>query len=225
MDNKVWLLAGLVLVAGVGLSRAVSGAVSKPGLKKGDRILLMGDSLGVGLQTPMKGISDKSGLDTAFQSISVGGTATFQYAPSTKFTNGCGTPNCKERFKAALATFKPTIVLISLGTNDAYGTIDGATIAASSAEIIKMAQDAGAKVVWIGPPTMQAVYSYDTKEGTHVSLKWRPEIIEAIREAAKKSGAAWFDSTGLDLKRFDGLHPNPAAAAGWAANIWQWLSV
>ena len=226
MDNRAWLLAGLVLVAGVSIVKAVSGVSSRPGMKKGDRLLVMGDSLGVGLEPHIKGLaaSDKE-LGIQVMGISVGGTATFQYAPSTAFTNGCGSPNCKMRLKTALESFKPTIVMISLGTNDVYGTIAGATIASSADEIVKLCQAAGAKVVWISPPKMQPIYSYSTEAAGQVTLKWRPEVMEVLKDTVIKDGVAWFDSTGLDLPRSDGLHPNAKAAAGWAANIWQWLTL
>ena len=210
MNSKAWLLAGLVLVAGIGLVKATAGA-SVPKIGQGARILVMGDSLGVGLTTPLKGLAQNS-KGVEFSSCAVGGTATFQYVNPSYGTQYAS------KLRAALESFRPTLVLVSLGTNDAYGKVPAEVIAKSAADLIALLKAAGAQVVWIGPPRLTPVYKYEGGANT-----LRPEIIDLVRDVVTRAGVPWFDSTALEIPQFDGIHATVKGYSGWAGAIWQWL--
>jgi len=227
MNQKTWLLAGLVIAAGVGLIRmanAGGGGAGAAKVRKGDRILMMGDSLGVGLSTPMKGlVSDAKELGAQFASTSCGGTTTFQYV-NQRYQGGCLdctkgiTSNCNTMLLGSIKAFQPTLVLISLGTNDAYGQVKPEVILQSARDLIQLLQATGARVAWIGPPKLAPVYAYQGGSNT-----LRPEVLAQLRQAVTEAGCPWFDSTLLEIPQFDGIHSNAKGYAGWAANIWNWL--
>jgi len=226
---KSWLLAGLVIAAGVGLLRmANAGGAGAAKVRKGDRLLLMGDSLGYGLSTPMKGlVTDAKELQASFLTTACGGTATFQYT-NPQYQGGCSagtycpnpstTSSCQTMLGNALQSFQPTLVLVSLGTNDAYGTVKADVIMQAALDLVKTLQASGARVAWIGPPKLTPVYAYDGGSNT-----LRPEIIDQLRKVLTEAGVPWFESSQLDIPQTDGIHANAKGYAGWAANIWNWL--
>jgi hypothetical protein len=200
MENRTWLLAGIVLAAGVGLTRLL--VPGHPKISKGrSRVFLLGDSLAVGLATPLRKLAQDS--QCAFEAMAVGGTTVHQWANS-------------EKLKAALEKFKPTLVLVSLGTNDAYSPkLAPEALVADTEKLIKTLMDAGAEVVWIGPPSLPATYS---SPNYHATL--RPELLEALAKVPKY----WIDSRPLQLPRFDALHPTVVGYGGWSGVIWQTVS-
>lgn len=106
-----------------------------------------------------------------------------------------------------LVAFAPTLILVSLGTNDeALG--DGAADRQAEAleTLLGKLLHTGAEVVWIGPPALPFP---------------RHGVSDMIREEAP----FYFASETLDIPRSpDGLHPNAVGYAGWAGAIWRWLS-
>jgi len=218
MSHRDWILAGLVIVAGVGLATAVTPASKRPTVRKGERVLVMGDSLGVGLATPLKAlVLDEKALDASFGAIACGGTACFQYT-NPRYAGGCGscfpTSNCSTTLRKTLDEYKPSLVLVSFGTNEAFGTVDAATIVQSVKDLVAALRAAGASVIWIGPPKLPARY---------VNSTLRPEIIKAMRETVAGLDVPYFDSSLLDIPQFDGIHATPKGYAGWAGAVWQWL--
>ena len=223
MDRKAWLLAGLVIAAGVGLTAAMS---KRPTISAGDRVMVMGDSLGVGLTTPIRSLAVGEGVD--FWGTACGGTAVFQitnpkfagaYGPPCAQTSATtSTPNTTNNggtlVKAALSNFKPTLVMVSFGTNEAFGQVDAATIVQSVNDLIALLRAAGARVVWIGPPKLPQTYAGNT---------FRPAVLQAMRDAVIAQNVPWFDSSQLDIPQFDQIHATPKGYAGWAGSLWQWL--
>jgi lysophospholipase L1-like esterase len=114
------------------------------------------------------------------------------------------------RLAQILQAAQPQLVLVSLGTNDSVGTVFSSEQAALDG-IIKTVQDAGAVLVWIGPPTLPA------------SLVGQ----DAVRAALKAAVPNYFDSTYVNMPVRDaaqGIHPTPAEYAQWADSIWDWLT-
>lgn len=226
MNQKTWLLAGLVIAAGVGLLKMASASgAGAAKVRKGERILMMGDSLAVGLSTPMKGlVTDAKDVGAAFASTACGGTATFQYSNS-QYQGGCYdctkgiTSNCNTMLLGSIKAFQPTLVLVSLGTNDAYGKVQPEVIMQAARDLIKLLQAAGARVAWIGPPKLTPVYAYPGGANT-----LRPEVLAQLRQTVTDAGIPWFESSQLEIPQFDGVHANAKGYAGWAANIWNWLN-
>ncbi len=215
LTNRAWVYVGIgAAAAAIGLVELVSA----PTLRPGDRILLVGDSLAVGLAVPLRALCRDTGL--AFQALATVGTRIDQWATSSALSD-------------ALVTFQPTIVLISLGTNDAYMQPSGAqSVGARQApfmeellnkiETYPHAGGAGAgprAIVWLSPPTLP-------KEA--VSLPSVMALIEsehAINFPRIKPRVAFFPTQGLTLARGpDGIHPVASGYALWAGRLWQWLT-
>jgi hypothetical protein len=74
-----------------------------------ERVMVIGDSLGSGVE-PLLQSALRTRNVGAFLGISVKGTNTLQWC-STRYSAG-------RLLEESLASFKPTLVLISLGTND-----------------------------------------------------------------------------------------------------------
>ncbi len=205
-SSKQWLYAGLVLVAGLGMVRLLNG----PRIRKGLRVLLIGDSLAVGLAPLFSALSKEAGVE--FKSLAVVGTRIDQWAASAEL-------------KATLEKFQPELVLVSLGTNDSFMRGEG-IVAKQRAQLDKLLEllttwprrgDYGLgpeHIVWLGPPTLQNPPS--------------PGIAPMIQDAAGSALAPryhYFHSERLKIPRGpDSLHPTARGYAGWAGAVWHWLS-
>ena len=188
------LLAGLGAAA-LGLLYAVLGGKSKKLAPGRLPTVLVGDSLAIGLTTPLR----MAGLP--IHSIAIGGT-TIAYWASTG----------KARLDAELAS-KPTSIMVSLGTNDAYNVDSYAPIVTPiTAAFLKRLSDAGAFVFWIGPPKLPTSYNGHTLSQSVLST------IRAVVDASQD--AIWIDSSALNIERqSDQLHPTEAGYAQWADYI------
>lgn len=131
-DHSAWIYGTLLVLAGVGIIKAISSRCS-PKIHPGSSILLLGDSLAVGMTPFFRQMSLEH--NCKFASLSVKST-TIQYWAT----------------RPDLPTSPlPDLTLVSLGTNDAYGN--------RSLELIR--QDAlallaklGPNVLWILPPKL-----------------------------------------------------------------------
>lgn len=215
LPHRAWIYVGLgAAAAAIGLVELLGA----PTLRPGDRILLVGDSLAVGLTVPLGALCRESGI--AFQALATVGTRIDQWATSDPLTQ-------------ALAAFQPTLVLISLGTNDAYmQPSPGQDIGErqrpfmeellSKIESYPHASDAGSgprAIVWVSPPTLPAAA---------ISLPSVMTLIEsehAIDLPRIKPRVSFFPTQRLTLPRGpDGIHPVASGYAAWAGKIWQWLT-
>jgi len=205
-------LGVLVLAGG---SAATAGALHPISWPQ-ERVLVIGDSLAVGLATPLEQALRARGVG-AFRSIAVGGTMINQWAWS-------GSHLQARQLDAALAEFQPTLVLISLGTNDeaSRGAVDykgdpaqppygpGFSVANQRKDSIpKLASKlAGVRSVWLGPP---------------VTSRWEPD--RAFRDliAANWPGR-YFNTESIALaKASDKLHMTGSGYRTWSDAIIAWL--
>lgn len=203
-----YVAIGAATLGAVGIVELLSG----PTLRASDRILLVGDSLAVGLSTPLSALAKDHGI--AFQAIAIVGTRIDQWAQSADLT-------------AMLSSFQPTIVLISLGTNDAYmlpapGTTIGQRQAPyMEALLTKIEAVHPRAIVWIEPPTLP---------DAAVSLSSVRQLIEAQHaiDLPKhiKPRVSLYLSQRLTItpRSPDGIHPVVSGYAFWAGKIWQWLT-
>ena len=205
-SSKQWLYAGLALVAGLGVVRLLNA----PRLKKGMRVLLIGDSLAVGMAPHFSALSKEAGID--LKTLATVGTRIDQWATNSEL-------------KKLLETFQPELVLISLGTNDEFmrGTD---VVAKQQVQLEKLvalltqwprSRDYGMgpdHIVWIGPPALPSPPS--------------PGMVAMIQEGAGNALTPryyYFHSERLQLPRGpDQIHPTVRGYAGWAGAIWHWLS-
>jgi lysophospholipase L1-like esterase len=136
--HRRWLLGGLLIVGGVGL---VAVATRRPKVTEKTRLLLIGDSLAVGLNTHMREMATDEGLD-AYAGKGIVGSRIDQWAHD---------PWLDEE----LVAFLPNLILVSLGTNDeALGPGADAHQAAALETLMEKLRATGAEIVWIGPPSL-----------------------------------------------------------------------
>ena len=159
------------------------------------RLLIVGDSLAVGLAPPLRELS--AAAQIAFEGVGKVGTRIDQWADSV----GLGD---------TLSTFLPTLTLVSLGTNDEYLT--GSDAVSRQREKVRVLlariKASGSDYVWIGPPTLP---------------KPTNGIVAMLRDEIPSSH--YYPSDALTIPRGgDGIHPTARGYAGWAGALWQWLS-
>jgi len=192
--NKSWIYAGLAVaaagVSAVGLVKVLSG----PRLRAGrTRLFLVGDSLAVGLAPHFKALAAESNI--AFDSLAKEGTRIDQWANSQVLAD-------------RLRTFQPSLILVSLGTNDEYLSDGAPARQAPFLQTLLKNLRAVAPEVWIGPPTLP---------------KETNGIVALIRSSVPDSH--YFPSENLDIARGpDSLHPTARGYAAWAGSVWRWLS-
>jgi len=161
------------------------------------KVLLVGDSLAVGLD------SHFAMLGVPHDKAAVIGT-TVQY-----WASGQG----NAALKRALVE-KPDLVLVSLSANDAFvpKVGNGDIAVRETKSLLQQFKDAGAKVAWIGPPSLPPEYN---------GRKPDPRVILGIRETVLADPSnRWLDATGLNIPRAaDLLHPTAAGYHLWAQDI------
>lgn len=181
-------------MGGFGFIRAVT---YRPRIMPDSRVLLIGDSFAQGLAVPMKALAEATGVPYIGSGIVA--SVLREWAAS-------------EWLKGKLADFRPTHVLVSLGTNDAFSNETPLAAAQFTHALAQKIRDAGAHPIWIGAPRLPVAI------GTQqVNI----EVLEAVRTAVDY----YFDSSTQDIPRGpDGLHPTAKGYAGWAGAVWNWLS-
>lgn len=117
----------------------------------GTRVLLLGDSLAVGMDQPMQSLAAQCGV--AFLGQAKVGTSVTQWS--------------KESWIGpALDLARPNVVLVSLGAND-FGRNDAANVQASTSSLVSRIRSYGARVFWMAPPTMP----FEDKVGAEAAWK------------------------------------------------------
>jgi lysophospholipase L1-like esterase len=169
--------AGAAILGGIG---ALVRAIHKDAPVSPKRVALIGDSYAVGLGPELAKIFPE------FRAEGVEGTNSSQWANHSAKCGTCGD---------WLTTFKPDVVLVSLGTND------NPPNATNYQTLVRALHGIGARVVWIRPPAgvnapearaiiaslgVQEVPSTTvTLTGIHPSgtgyHQWAQEIAEVIR--------------------------------------------
>lgn len=164
------------------------------------RVLLVGDSLSVGLKNPLGSLLKEAGA--TFEHVGRVGSRIDQWA-SDKKDDG-------KNLNKVLASFKPTVVIVSLGTNDEaprkikkqYDVWKNQQAAFK----VLTAKFGNSRVLWLGPP-----------DNDFMDPAFRKSMAAAVGEDAYFVPPA-------DLKKGkDRLHPIPAAYKQWAAAAMDWL--
>jgi acyl-CoA thioesterase-1 len=122
------------------------------------------------------------------------------------------------RLPGALARHKPAVVILALGGNDGLRGLPVAEMKKNLAEMIRMSQQAGAKVLLVGmrvPPNYGPEYTQD----------FAAAFAELTR--ARNSARAPFLLEGVaeDLRLFqpDRIHPTESAQPLLLENVWKAL--
>jgi len=153
------------------------------------RVALVGDSLAVGLGPALKKLADAEGIPFWYEGHS--GTTPAQWAGHV--AGACGTCG------GGLASFQPTVVLVSLGTNDFGRAVVDLTPYATLRDRFTSLPS---HVVWIDPPPM-------TRD------------VAGARAAIAALGVPVAHISALP--QVDGVHPTPSGYATWAKHIWSLL--
>lgn len=177
-----WLTVAAVLASDSAPANA------KPSAKLPARVVLIGDSLAVGLARPLAAEFKSGGAELK--------VCAKVAANAGQFTEpgGFGTLYLAD----ILSSFKPELVLVSLGTNDtAPGSSVRAKLPARFALLRERCEAAGARVVFLGPPP----------------LPWSREPIYQAAAASRLIVAPAIEQAP------DHIHATPAGYAAWATHI------
>lgn len=173
-------------------------AIDQRRAKTCQTILLVGDSLAVGLAPRLQTLTTNTASNLIAEGIV--GTNTCQW---------------KEKIFFLIERYKPGTVFISLGTNDAVLESLGPGWAQKNADCYEKtyadAASKGAKVIWILPPKLPQ----KLEDG-------RKKVVEQIL----KISDANYDSYVLQIPRApDGIHMSPQGYAEWANKMWEWWNL
>ena len=111
--------------------------LQEPAVPKGSTVLLIGDSLAVGMSAEFRKIAVKAG-----------------YKPVTHAKIGSMTTQWLKWIKSDLKAHQPKVVVVSLGTNDAAGYANVVKNPKMHAQLVQLIEESGAFAVWIGPPAI-----------------------------------------------------------------------
>jgi hypothetical protein len=176
------LAAGLIAADATEQPAARPAAESGPVLDPGDVVLVAGDSLAAGLAAPLR---------TELH---------FVYRFGAASRNGSTAGYWRAALAAELARVRPSVVLLSLGTNDALSASARKTFAENLRALREACAAARARVVFIEPPSM-------------------PFDLSVIRDAIRQSGALWVEAPAVLERAPDDIHLTPKSYAAWAAHI------
>lgn len=193
MSDRRWVYAGLGVAAigsAIGLVRILKAPRVRPGKS---RVFLVGDSLAVGLAPHLKTLFAETGIP--FAHLAKSGTRIDQWANS-------------QVLQQKLTEFSPTLILVSLGTNDEY--LPEGAVERQRPYLAQLVEnlEPHAELVWIGPPTLP-------KQSNGIVAMLRQELASSY----------YFSSDKLTIDRGpDRIHPTARGYAAWAGSIWRWLS-
>jgi lysophospholipase L1-like esterase len=111
------------------------GSEAFPMVMPGATIMLIGDSLAVGMEPKFISLARKGG-----------------YVPVTHVVNGTSIFQWMKWIRSDLEKNRPELIVVSLGTNDAiiYDRLKQHT--GLYGEFVKIVEESGAVIVWLGPP-------------------------------------------------------------------------
>lgn len=158
-------------------------------VRRGEHILLIGDSHAEGIGPLMQRTAERAG-----------------YQWTTVAVRGSRVVHWPAVLRNLLVRVKPSLVIVSLGTNDAV-VGDASNIDRRIAEVQSAANNADAVLVWVSPPTLPIRYP----------------VRHTVQTAVMASPIA-FDSTKIVIARQnDGIHATPDGYAFWGASVWTWM--
>ena len=183
-------VVGILVLVGSVAAAAVAGEA--PALKKGDRIVFLGDSITAGASradgfiTLIKGSIDAKDKDLGIETINAG-------------ISGNRVPNLQARLEKDVLAKKPTIVFIYIGINDVWhwkkspdGTMKGGTpmpeYQAGLKEIIGKIKAAGARII-----LCTATVIGEKNDGSNERDKMLDEYCDTSRAVAKDTGVEMLD--------------------------------
>jgi lysophospholipase L1-like esterase len=202
------VLAGIWYLSQGGFGLASSG----PKITGSSRVLLIGDSLSVGIASHLGPLVTATGAQ--FQALGQSCSTILQWnngACLFNVTNGCasnGQNKCAQ-LPGVLQSFRPDITIVMLGTNDSGPGVSGAELdkrAVAIAGLLQKIKAGGSQVFWVLPPTLPAS-----------SLPQRDAVSQLITAAVPKG--YYLDSAKLSIPRVDTVHATSAGYDIWSQAI------
>ncbi len=175
-------------------------------------ILVIGDSLSAeyGLRR------DSGWVNLVQQRLQESG---FKHHINNASISGDTTSGGLSRFPAALERYKPAIVIIELGSNDALRGLPLEMTRRNLEKMVDMALAQKANVVLVGmqiPPNYGRQYTEAFKSlFTEIATARKTALVPFLFEGI---------ATDRSLFQADGIHPNETAQPVLASNVWQALA-
>lgn len=193
MNPATIALAIALLFVGAGI--AIGASRSNPILNRGEKIWLIGDSLGVGLLQPLGEIAQAHGFTLAGEPVG-GTTVGYWDAHPIDMAKQWGA----------------SVVVVVLGTNDAAATEQYRdTVASKSAHLVARLHSSGMRVCWVGPGSDFKFLEGGREVQTMVASSSGAEMV--------------LDPTVQKFqKQPDNVHPTTSGYANMAQWIWNRLS-
>lgn len=154
--------------------------------------LLAGDSFAVGFEPEFRALGKQHG----FRAVAVGKV-------------GSRVDQWSRWLPKELRKHRPQVVFISLGSNDAVPEVERLRKDPDSAlRLLESTNQAGAKLVWVGPP--------------HLPEHELPHQDE-VRALLKARIPLYYDSMQLNIERGkDKIHSTPKGYKAWMGAVWSW---
>ena len=168
-----------------------------------ERVLLMGDSQAFGLNYVMPKLAKKDHVE--FITVSISGSSVIMWA-QPKTTGWDITDKWNQ-----INQFKPTTILVSLGSNDSYYGPNIAMIDQPHMFVLlSLLKNTGAQnIIWIGPPKLARASAG----------------LEAFSNLVISTGIEYYDSRLIDIDMEpDQLHTTGKGRKKWANWIWNKLT-
>lgn len=174
-------------------------------------ILVVGDSLSAAWTIPV----EQGWVSLLQQRLDSAG---YPYRIVNASISGDTTANGRARLDQALASHKPSLVLLELGGNDGLRGLSLAEMKSNLAAMISSARAAGAQVLLIG---MQLPPNY----GPRYTERFQAIYRELAREHETALLPSLVDGIGTEqnLMQADGIHPNVSAQPLIRDRVWEEL--
>ena len=198
-------LAGMGFAVLLHLTNVEKDFDSQTLMSKPRRVLLIGDSLAVGMSDPFKNLATNSIHHFSSKGCNAGSTP---LSGCTSIVGASVVQWARDSWiLPVLQKHQPQVVLISLGTNDfRYPAASKQKIQEQIRILVEKIRSFGAEPIWIDPVSMPFA---DTA---------------GVRDSWKSTGIRYFDSSSLSYDRApDGVHLKPLGYQDWASKIWSWL--
>ncbi len=211
MSSFIRILSHTLLCAYLAISTSLANAQTAPattGSNSAPTILVLGDSL-----SAEYGIARGTGWVKLLEKRLQDEKLNFRVANAS--ISGDTTSGGVSRTPAALARYKPDIVILQLGANDALRGLSLSVAKKNLGAMLDAARDAGARPLIIGmqmPPNFGRVYTD----------QFRQMFADVAKGAKAPLLPFFFEGFALDQQYFqdDGIHPNEAAQAKLLDNLW-----
>ena len=168
-------------------------AKASPLIPSGKRVLIVGDSLGMGFGPHLEKTLRENNYETYLHTVL-----------------GSTTKRWMSMIMHDLTKYKPSLVVVSLGTNDSVANQEWLERNKEVySRFVELVESSGAKLVWVGPPEVKR------------KLLLRLSI---VRQYISEASPLLYDTRTINIPLSeDGVHSTPVGYKLWADSIWDWM--